>query len=116
MFSVIDCGKPVVPPGVRLLTDSFSVHSEARFECEPGHKLIDGELKHKCGLNGKWSGRIPVCTGIFTSNYYFNWFNFFLKLILLQKNQQNYKNYKLINIFDVNPSKQPSNAVASRLY
>ena len=68
VHSVIDCGKPVVPPGVRLLTDSFSVHSEARLECELGHKLIDGELKHKCGLNGKWSGRIPVCTGIMTLN------------------------------------------------
>ena len=78
-----------MPPGVRLLTDSFTVHSEARFECEPGHKLIDGELRHKCGPNGKWAGRIPVCTGIMTLNSDIvcasikMFFCFYLKIILL---------------------------------
>ena len=57
-----------MPPGVRLLTESFSVHSEARFECEPGHKLLDGELTHKCRLDAKWSGRTPICTGNANAN------------------------------------------------
>ncbi len=60
---VIDCGKPDVPQGVRLLSESFTVHSEVEFECEPGHKMIDGDKKHTCGLHGKWDGRTPICKG-----------------------------------------------------
>ncbi|CAG2104634.1 unnamed protein product, partial [Medioppia subpectinata] len=61
---LIDCGKPVVPPGVRLLSDSFTVHSEIKYECESGHKLVDGVQRHRCQSDGKWSATIPVCTAV----------------------------------------------------
>ncbi|XP_054154343.1 CUB and sushi domain-containing protein 1-like [Oppia nitens] len=61
---LIDCGKPFVPQGVKLLSDSFTVHSEVIFECEPGHKLVGGDVRHKCQSDGKWSGALPVCNAI----------------------------------------------------
>lgn len=57
----IDCGRPDVFQGVVILSDTFTVHSEVHFECEPGHKMIEGDKKRTCRQNGKWDGRTAIC-------------------------------------------------------
>ena len=60
-FSVIDCGRPEISFGVKLLTDTFTVHSEIEFKCESGHKMIGGDKKLICSVDGKWDGKPPTC-------------------------------------------------------
>ncbi|KFM61407.1 CUB and sushi domain-containing protein 3, partial [Stegodyphus mimosarum] len=70
---LIDCGKPDVPEGIEIPKNAtFTVHSEIRYRCKPGHKLSavstndvntfkNGGNTLRCNPDGKWSGTLPTC-------------------------------------------------------
>ena len=75
----ISCGHPgSVAYGNVIFTDS-SVGAKARIECNAGFWLI-GISERICQANGRWSGILPTCEGIYTT---FNC-GFFIALLLQQ--------------------------------
>lgn len=60
-FTVIDCSKPEVPTGAELIGDRFTVGSEVKYKCKPGHKMTSGSERRKCQQDGKWDGSVPDC-------------------------------------------------------
>lgn len=61
LLTVIDCLKPEVPTGAELIGDRFTIGSEVKYKCKPGHKMMSGSEKRKCQQDGKWDGSVPDC-------------------------------------------------------
>ncbi len=59
----IDCGPPLPPTFGRVKFTSTTINSVAKYCCQKGYGLVG--TKHRvCLINGRWSGRRPMCLQI----------------------------------------------------
>lgn len=70
---VIDCGRPEVASTADLITPTvtalgpydnngvFTVGSEVKLKCKPGHKYIAGSETRKCTKESRWDGTTIEC-------------------------------------------------------
>ncbi|XP_075052309.1 zona pellucida sperm-binding protein 3 receptor-like isoform X2 [Mixophyes fleayi] len=57
----VPCGHPGNSENAEFEAKDFLFGSEAIYKCKKGYKMISHENSRKCGENGIWIGKIPVC-------------------------------------------------------
>ena len=61
-FSVITCPEPTLVNGKVILTN-LTYGNTARYECDVGYILENGDNDRMCGEDGDWTGIQPTCDG-----------------------------------------------------
>ena len=61
MIIEIDCSRPPdIENGIINANDYF-YSSVIEYRCKAGYRIRNGDYLRECGLDGKWSGREPIC-------------------------------------------------------
>ena len=59
----MDCGTLNNPDNGAVSLTGTTFMNSARYSCNTGHTLIDGDEVRECLSDGMWSGTEPVCQG-----------------------------------------------------
>ena len=58
----ISCGKPEeIKNGVIIKSNEFFYSSVIEYRCISGYRIRNGDYLSECDLDGKWTGRRPIC-------------------------------------------------------
>ncbi len=81
-FSVVMCGDPgQVGNASRQINGVFQYRASVNYSCNIGFILLSGDVRRTCLAYGNWSGVHPVCQGMFTIQFFFNFKQFWLLIM-----------------------------------
>ena len=64
-FAAASCGDPGSPENGYRTGGVFTFGNKLTFHCQRGYEMKGASREIECQSNGRWSGTLPTCEGIF---------------------------------------------------
>ena len=62
LFLVLECSDPYPVENATVLTkEPYNPGDMIKYICDEGYEVIVGNLQRQCGLDGKFTGDMPIC-------------------------------------------------------